>query len=55
METRSRDSITTDGRSILLDLRHEQDAHPRDSNEWREIRGQIDIIVAQQYLEYLNR
>lgn len=55
METRSRDSITTDGRSILLDLRQEQDTLPRDSNEWRVIQGQIDIIVAQQYLEYLNR
>ena len=55
METRSRDSITTDGRSILLDLRQEQDTLPRDSNEWRIIQGQIDIIVAQQYLEYLNR
>ena len=55
METRSRDSITADGRSILLDLRHEQGSYPRDSNEWREIQGQIDIIVAQQYLEYLNR
>lgn len=52
METRSRDSITADGRSILLDLRAKQRLFKRDSGEWLKIQRRIDVIVAQHYLQY---
>ena len=52
METRSRDSLTTNGRSILLDLRNKQDSFKRDSIEWIQIQREIDVIVAQNYLHY---
>ncbi len=52
METRSRDGITANDRSILLDLRNKQRLFKRDSGEWLEIQRQMDIIVAQNYLHY---
>ena len=52
METRSRDSLTANGRSILLDLRNKQDSFKRDSIEWIQIQREIDVIVAQNYLHY---
>ena len=52
METGSRDGITADGRSILLDLRAKQRLFKRDSGEWLKIQRRIDVIVAQHYLQY---
>lgn len=52
METGSRDGITADGRSILLDLQNRQRLFKRDSGEWLKIQRQIDKIVAQNYLQY---
>ncbi len=52
METRSRNGVTTNGRSILLDLRTRQKTFNRDSSEWNQIQREIDVIVAQNYLHY---
>lgn len=51
----SRPSVTTDGRSVLLDLRNKQRLFKRDSGEWMAIQQRIDTIVAQNFLEYQNR
>ena len=52
METRSRNGVTTNGRSILLDLRNKQEPFKRNSSEWSQIQREIDVIVAQNYLHY---
>lgn len=52
METGSRDGITANDRSILLDLRAKQRLFKRDSGEWLKIQRRIDVIVAQNYLQY---
>lgn len=52
MATRVGDCISTDGRSILLDLHNRQRLFKRDSGEWLTIQRQIDKIVAKNYLQY---
>ena len=52
METGSRNSVTANGRSILLDLRNKQEPFKRNSSEWSQIQREIDVIVAQNYLHY---
>jgi hypothetical protein len=45
-------SVTTDGRSVLLDLQHRQRLFKRNSGEWLQVQRQIDVIVAKNYLQY---
>ena len=47
-------SVTTNGRSLLLDLQNKQKLFKRDSGEWLKIQRQIDSIIAQNYLNYVN-
>lgn len=44
--------FTTDGRSVLLDLRKKQKLFKPDSGEWLTIQRRIDTIVAKNYLQY---
>ena len=47
---------STDDQSILLKLlRQEQDAVSDKSIKWFDIQRRIDHIVAQRYLQYLNK
>lgn len=48
-------SNKTNGKSILLSLRSEQLQVKDHSTLWIKLQQQIDKIVAQQYLEWLNR
>jgi hypothetical protein len=52
--TFSRFVQSTDNRSVLLELR-KQIAQEKDSSRIIELQNQIDKIVAQEYLHYLNR
>jgi hypothetical protein len=46
--------VTTDGRSLLLDLQNNQKLFKRESGEWLKLQRRIDQIIAQNYLEYHN-
>jgi len=55
MEQSNRGLQSTNGRQLLLSLYQQRDALHEGSNAWRKIQDAIDKIVAQNYLEYLNR
>jgi len=40
---------------VLKMLRQDQSRYAEDSKEWRKLQDKIDQLVAQNYLEYLNR
>ena len=50
----SEPGVTTDGRSLLLDLQNNQKLFKRESGEWLKLQRRIDQIIAQNYLEYHN-
>ena len=52
MALRPRDSITTDGRSILLDLRNTQKKFKTGTGPWLKLQKRIDAKIAHNYLEY---
>jgi hypothetical protein len=54
MATFSRFVQSTDNRSILLELR-KQISQEKNSSRIIELQNEIDKIVAQEYLQYLNR
>lgn len=56
MEQSNNVDQSTDFRSILLEnLKQEQSRFHEGSFEWADIQAKINQIVAQNYLEYVNR
>ena len=56
MEQSNNDQQSTDVRSILLkQLRTEQEQYGEGSTHWVLIEEKINQIIAQNYLEYVNR
>lgn len=56
MEQSNNDQQSTDVRSVLLNnLRQEQEQYGEGSTHWSLIQEKINQIIAENYLEYLNR
>jgi|SaaInl5LU_22_DNA_1037371.scaffolds.fasta_scaffold146752_2 hypothetical protein len=56
MEYSNRDLQSSDGRKLLLDhLRNLQANNKEGSSSWINVQQQIDQIVAERFLDYLNR
>lgn len=55
MGTSIRPSNDTGCESFLLTLKKEQETYHEGSFEWADIQSKINQIIAQNYLEYLNR
>ena len=48
-------SNQTNGRQLLLKLYTERDTLKEGSTDWMKVQNNINVIIAQNYLEYINR
>ena len=55
MATMSESSNQTNGRQLLLKLYTERDTFKEGTNDWTKVQNEINVIIAQNYLEYINR
>jgi len=55
VESGNKKMQSTNGRKLLLELYQQRDALHEGSNAWRKVQDAIDKIVAQNFLEFINR
>lgn len=56
MDQGSRIMQSTDSKSMVLkELRNDQSKYKEDSYQWKAVQLKIDQVVAERYLEFLNR
>ena len=55
MEQSFESSNQSNGRQLLLKLYTERDTFKEGTNDWTKVQNRINVIIAQNYLEYINR
>jgi len=54
MATMFESSNQTNGRQLLLKLYTERDTFQVGTNDWTKVQNRINVIIAQNFLEYIN-